>query len=586
MGRARAANLRHGRRLSRPRRTLLEGCFFLLLAIASTWPLARHGLDHLPLGTEPAATVPLFNVWTVWWNSDRAAAGYQGYWDAPIFYPTDGSFAYSEPQPLSVAAAPIIWLTGNRIAAYNFLVIIFIWLNGWIACRLLRQLCLHRLAAWSGGAIVALLPLVHSWLGVLQLIPVFGILLAVQALYRFGRRPEIARGVLLGASLALTFLLCSYYGLFLLASLAITGLWLVVPLLGRARTWVSLAAGGLVCLVCCLPVILAHYQTLGTAGLVHDPRYLAELSARPADYLSPVWPTLLGANGAGSTVTSHGFRLNPGYFKTGLALAGLCWALLSRRRRWAMVCLSIGVVAFLLSLGPTLQIAGHRPYLLLVDWLPGFGQARNVFRFAILVHVMIALLAVLGLQAGLVAARKLSTAPAVRKALAALIAAAGVAAVVEQPPPAQPLYRPPDAAAHRAWTKYVAGLPPENGAIVCLPFAFKPDTASYEQEALWMYWQTYHRRPMLNGYSGYFPPHFVNLKWPMAEFPAKASVDLLLQLDITEVVVRRDSPQGAYINHVYRQHPRIARVFQDNRAAVDIYRIRTHPPRFPAGAAP
>jgi len=117
----------------------IEAVFFLILALASTWPLARHVHDHLPLGTEEAATVPLFNLWTVWWNADRAAAGYQGYWRAPIFHPADDAFSYSEPMVLSLVAAPLIWLTENRILAYNFLLLLALWLNGWTACRLLRR---------------------------------------------------------------------------------------------------------------------------------------------------------------------------------------------------------------------------------------------------------------------------------------------------------------------------------------------------------------------------------------------------------------------------------------------------------------
>ena len=69
------------------RRQVTAAILYLALALASTWPLVGSCRSCLPLGTEPAATVPLFNVWTVWWNADRAVAGYQGYWDAPIFHP-------------------------------------------------------------------------------------------------------------------------------------------------------------------------------------------------------------------------------------------------------------------------------------------------------------------------------------------------------------------------------------------------------------------------------------------------------------------------------------------------------------------
>ena len=46
-----------------------ELLFFALVAVAATWPLVCHFETALPMGTERAATVPLFNLWTIWWNA-------------------------------------------------------------------------------------------------------------------------------------------------------------------------------------------------------------------------------------------------------------------------------------------------------------------------------------------------------------------------------------------------------------------------------------------------------------------------------------------------------------------------------------
>ena len=54
---------------------LFEPVLFVLLALASTWPLATQIDNAIPTGQERLATVPLFNQWTVWWNADRAAEG-------------------------------------------------------------------------------------------------------------------------------------------------------------------------------------------------------------------------------------------------------------------------------------------------------------------------------------------------------------------------------------------------------------------------------------------------------------------------------------------------------------------------------
>jgi hypothetical protein len=557
------------------RRRLLEALFFLFVALAVTWPLAREAQEQLPLGTEPAVTVPLFNIWTIWWNVDRAVQGYTGYWNGPIFYPAENTFAYSEPQPLSVIAAPVFLLGDNRILCYNVLLLFALWLNGWIACALLRCFHLHPTLPWLGGAMIAMLPLVYSWFGVLQLVPVFGTLLSLMALYRLFRRPNMGRGIVLGLALALTYLLCAYYGFFFLLVLVAPGLWLLLPQLAGKRIQLPLLAGAMVFGLLCLPFMVVQYSALAEISPEYPVSYLAQFSAHPVDYLHAPGRHVLEGIFAATEQSHQGFRLHPGYLKTILATIGVLAGLLLLRRRWTMFCLATGVVALLLSFGPRLQVGGWVPYLFLLDTIPGLSQARNVFRFAMFFHLMVTLLAVLGLQAAMVAARRLPGGPGVWKWSRLGIIVIGLAALLEIVPASQAFYRPPDSALQQNWIHWLETQTPEQGVIVCLPFALKPDVVSYEQEALWMYWQTFHRRPMLNGYSGFFPRHFNDLKWPMAEFPSVGSVDLLLEYLVKHVVVRADSMQGAYVRQRYRQDRRIELVLQDRMAGIDIYRLHS-----------
>jgi hypothetical protein len=88
------------------RATAVGGC--LAAALLSTWPLALHLTSAVPLGTETAATIPLFDLWTLWWAGGRLRHGFAALWNAPIFNPTSGAFAFSEPMLLpGVLAAPL-----------------------------------------------------------------------------------------------------------------------------------------------------------------------------------------------------------------------------------------------------------------------------------------------------------------------------------------------------------------------------------------------------------------------------------------------------------------------------------------------
>ena len=110
---------------SRFRDRIVIAAVYFVLALWATWPLARFPATKLPTGNTQTETVPLLNLWTIWWNSDRLLHGLKGYWNAPIFHPAEETFAFSEPQPTTILVAPVIWLTGSRVLAYN----VYLWLR-------------------------------------------------------------------------------------------------------------------------------------------------------------------------------------------------------------------------------------------------------------------------------------------------------------------------------------------------------------------------------------------------------------------------------------------------------------------------
>jgi hypothetical protein len=81
-----------------------------ITVLVATWPLSLHLTDAFPLGTEQESTVPLFNTWTLWWVADRAGHGFDHFWQAPIFFPSEGTFTFSEPQPLTGLLVLGLWI--------------------------------------------------------------------------------------------------------------------------------------------------------------------------------------------------------------------------------------------------------------------------------------------------------------------------------------------------------------------------------------------------------------------------------------------------------------------------------------------
>lgn len=554
-------------------RKVVPSLLFLILAFLSTWPLLGSVHTHLPLGMEDAATVPLFNLWSVWWNADRAAAGYSDYWEAPIFHPSRMSFAFSEPMPLSVLAAPVIWISGNRILAYNGLLLFFLWLNGMMAYVLLRRLRYGRLPALLGGALLEMLPLVHSFLGVLQLVPIAGILGTFFALYQLSRAPDAVGGALLGATLAATYLLCAYYGLFLFLLLVFCAGLLLWRQAFNPRIYSALILSIVLCVLICLPMIRAQQQVATAHKRDLPTAYLARLSADLQSYRVPPGPSAFEGNEAAAIKSTTGFKLAPGKIGILLMLMGTGWGLVRRSYRdWTLFCAALTVTSFLFSFGPRLQLLGWHPYLFLLDWVPGLAQLRNVFRFAVFVHIGVMLLAVQGLWAARVLIRRYLHRDR-RRYATAVLAAVAVCALIEIRPAAQPLYAVPSVKKNIGWTRYLRDRTPADSVVVCVPFAFKPDVASYQQEALWLYWGTFHFRRMVNGYSGTFPQSFLDLKWPMAEFPTRKVITRLMDLEVDYCVVRRDTFYGEDMRRYCRFDPRVKMVYSDGLARIDIYRL-------------
>lgn len=212
--------------------------------------------------------------------------------------------------------------------------------------------------------------------------------------------------------------------------------------------------------------------------------------------------------------------------------------------------------------------------MLLVDFIPGFAQVRNVFRFSVFVHIMLTLLAAMGLHGAMVIADRYIRHSGASRATGVAMLSLGVLAIVEIVPFAQPLYKVPDHTANQAWIGWLQTRTPADSTIACIPFPLWPGIRNFEQEGEWMYWQTFHHRRMLNGYSGFFPKTFLDLRIPMAGFPSQDIIGRLCSMGVDFCVVRQDSIQGAAAGQYALTDPRMEKAFSDDSAGIDIYQLR------------
>ncbi|MCA9650583.1 MAG: hypothetical protein H6712_16370 [Myxococcales bacterium] len=522
-------------------REALAALGLLLLAMLAL-RLPPWGLgEAIVSGTEPCGTVPLAMAWTLGWSFDRFDAGLSGYWNAPIFHSTPGTFALSEPMPLVAALAwPAHLLGASLAAATNLALLTQLWLDGWLVRRWLRRLGVGRALGTAGGAIVVVLPFVHQELGVLPLVPVWGIAWMLTALHELlgpGRRPSLRAGVELGLATGASWL-CSeqltFFAVLLLGpcALALLRRRHLVRALPLALGSAALTAG-----VGVLPVALPQRHALSSLGLRRPAKSRREGGARPVELARTPWRGLVPLPSSLVAKRPSDRAFEPGPLRTVVALGGAAHGL--RRRRWrrpvAMLLVLI-VGAALLALGAHLRLGPFVPAEGLARVLPGYDRIRSVFRAVVLAQLGVVALCTVGLHAWRTRQRLHR-----RRSPRGWLAPALVAglAVVELWPPAPHVTSMPDADAR--WVSWLRDTEP-GAAMAWLPFAPSGDVCDFEPTARMMVLGLELRHPLVNGYSSYFPGRTDRTARDTRTLPEPRALQRLRGVHTRFIVSPRDGP--------------------------------------------
>ncbi|HUG54997.1 MAG TPA: hypothetical protein VMR21_15405 [Vicinamibacteria bacterium] len=495
---------------------------YAALAVFTTWPLALHLGDHI-VGHAPREATPALNIWSMAWVVHQLPRDPLHLFDANSFYPYGGTLAFSEHLFVpALMAAPVAATSGNWVLAYNLLSLGTLVLAACAMYALALHLSASRLAAFGAGALYAF----HTW-NVNELVRVqipsnawFPLL--VLALLRYFDEPRASRAAWVGVFYLLQSLSCMYWALY--APLLVV---LVVAVLQAFRRLPVAALGrlaaGLVPSLIVVGVFLVPYvrtsRALGFERDLPDPlpleRYLAVL---PGNLL---WGGVLDTGGP-----NQGAAHFPGFVALALAGVGL-W----RPHPSPAVRLLLGtlvVAGFALSLGPRLVIGeaslGPGPYLLLRDFVPGFGNVRYPERFALFVMLGLAPAVALGL---------VWLRPRVGKA-----GTAGLVLLLWLEHLAVPLYLDPLAGGAAIPEVYRRLAERDVQAVAEVP-AHRHRLERFD--ALPMYYSTAHWKRTVEGFSGYFPPTYNFAKWRLWHFPAPESVAFAERFGIDAIVVR---PEG------------------------------------------
>lgn len=576
------------------------------LTLLYVWPLLAAFGSRLPADTGD----PGLNTWILWWNA-HAFPFTDRWWNAPIFAPVRGAFAFSETLlSLSIISTPVQWLGGSAVEAYNTLFVV-----SFFSAAIGAHALAHRLTGRHGAALVAgiafgfnpyraaqlphLQTLMSCWmpLGLLALhryrqthrrrdlawlaacwllnglttgyfLVFFAVLVACWvAWFVRSRRELIALGTAIAAgSLPLVPLLIGYQrhqaalgftrsmGEIVFFSADVSALWAASAYAWFAQHWTlaprpegELYPGGILLALVLTGVVAGAWQHRGRVrATITRRRVQRSLVVAGALVLGVALLSALRGGWQGSLFglslsTTHPFKT----VTTALWLfigAGIADARLAdawhRRSLFAFYVLAAAVM-FVFALGPLGHAFGREffymgPYAWLMH-LPGGGALRVPARFA---TPMILCLA----QAGALACARFwrgrASAPIIALIAAAIAIDGWVPKLKTDPVPA-----PVDLS--QAVRQLNAVAPGDGIHVLELPIV-----DSYADTAA-MLRATRHGLPLINGYSGYAPPHYPVLQRALND--RDPGVFRFLRDSVGDVIVfvdRTHDPGGQMVAYV------------------------------------
>jgi hypothetical protein len=495
-------------RIVSPLRSPLFGALLFLIVLAAfmTLPQVLH------LGTRVAGHPdPFLSMWRLQWVAHALPGDAAHLFDGNIFAPHLRTLAYSDATLVqSALAAPWLWSRANPVLVYNLLLLGGIVTSGLGMFVLVRHLTGNVDAALVSAAIFTLIPYRVEHFMHLELQWTVWMPLTFWAIHRVFEDGTLRRGAIAGVLLSLQVLSSLYYGAFLGLMVAV----LVVSLaLARPRDAKRSVLPLAIAAIMAAAVMAAYARPymenareLGTRNLGD----VSQFSAHLASYVTaPLQNWLWGWTA--SRFDGNELRLFPGLIAVALALLALTHR---PRRRVVWAYLVVAAVAATLSLGVNGPI-----YRWMYDHLWVLGAFRAPARFSILAFCALAVLAGIGFEH----LERIVSAPRIRKGLlVAVLVAVGLECgsgpmyLVDVPrlAPVPDVYKFLN---HR-----------DRAVVLELPTFL---TAEY------MYWSATHWSPLVNGYSGYAPPDYMETMSLMETFPDDESVARLRQLDVRYVLL-------------------------------------------------
>jgi hypothetical protein len=500
--------------------TVVQGGLALLLYAAAvaglTWPLAAHLTTHLPDTSVISPFDPLWSGWVLAWESHALATAPGELFHPNIYHPARDTLFYSSTAFGAVPYfMPVFLLTGNPILAQNLLFLGGVALTAWT---------LHLVVVrWTGSVLAAVVAawtlLLTHWMlwGFLPTAPDEAVLFYLPLIVLLAARPaarfrDALPLLVLVALQSLTDV--AYVAVPILVPLTLLGLARLVRRSTRAAGLRLLAVVALT-LLFLSPIYAKHVAVRaanpGLQTQTHWPTEAAPVAPLtnafvdgPLAFPVVVW-VLVGVGALGAGVAAWRGRTR------------------SERTPWVQGALW-AVAGACMAFTPTVLWDDRSialPHQMLARWLPVYDVLRVPVRLGVVGLIGVALLSGVAFAECVRRLPRGGLGASLRLGLALVLGTAMYRESLARE--LKPLPVPyPIAAGVRGDSALMRFLRQGRGPLLELPVG--PDLGDPALQARAMYRSTYHWRPLLNGYSSYWPAGFQERMAVARELPDRAAL--------------------------------------------------------------
>lgn len=224
---------------------------------------------------------PGLNTWILWWNA-HAWPLTERWWNAPMFYPATGALALSETfLSISPLTSPLQWFGLTPVVTYNIAFLLSFPLTALAAHALARRLTGRHDAAFIAGLALAFSPWRAAQMPHLQMLIMWWMPLTLFGLHRYLDRRRVLDLVIAGIGWLMNGLTSGYFLVFFAVLVGCWALWF----LRTRRDWIVVAATLAISSIPLAPVLMTYQRVQAAYGIA---RGAEEIDSFGAD-LTAVW---------------------------------------------------------------------------------------------------------------------------------------------------------------------------------------------------------------------------------------------------------------------------------------------------------